>query len=560
MSKYTIGLDFGTLSCRAVIVDVENGSVLASADSKYPHGVMTECLPTGEILPDNWALQHPKDYIETMIQSIKQAVDKSKIDKNDIIGIGVDFTASTTLPVFEDGTPLCYLQEFCHNKHAYVKLWKHHGSDKQVKRLNLELVHSGLQRIKYYGGSFHHESSLPRLLAVYQEAPEVYSQMNQWIEAGDWIVWQLTGNLTRCISGAGIKNMYDCITNTYPEKDFLRKIDPDFGNVYEEKCSSVLLPLGSKAGELTNDMAQKLDLPEGIAVAAANMDGHVSAPVIGMKSTTQALAVIGTSCGWFTLSDDMKEIPGICGSVAESMLPDMVCHEAGQSCVGDMYQWFVDNSVPADYYQAASDNNMDIQMYLTQLAEKLRPGQSGLLALDWFNGNRSILADSDLSGLIIGMTLQTKPEEIYRALLEASAFGGRMIVENFISNGLPVNSVIAAGGISQKNCLAMQIYADVLGIPVYIAGSSNGPAHGSALYGAVAAGHKHGGYDSVSEATEHMQQPFTKVYTPIQSNVKTYNKIYSEYKRLHDYFGRTDDNPMKRLIEIRREQNSMTCK
>ncbi len=554
MNRYSIGLDFGTLSCRAVIVNVLNGAVLSSAACGYPHGVMTDRLPGGEPLPDGWALQHPQDYLDTMSSAVKEAVKESGVSPESIIGIGVDFTASTALPTTGDGTPLCMLDAFSGNKHAYVKLWKHHGSGKQVDLLNEAARIHGFDRLQYYGGCFSPESSLPRQLAVLQEAPEVYEAMDQWIEAGDWIVWRLTGKLQRGVSGAGIKEMYDYKTNTYPEKRFLKAVDPRLENLYTHKHASPLLPLGAKAGELTEQAAQWLGLPAGIAVASANMDGHVGAPIIGMKSPDCLMAVIGTSCGWFALSgeSERKAIPGICCGVAHSMWPDMICYEAGQSCVGDMYQWLADNCVPAAYARKAEQEGVDLQRFLTRLAGLLEPGESGLLALGWFSGNRSPLSDSNLTGALLGLTLQTRPEEIYRALLESAAFGGRVIAENYAAAGIRAGQLIVTGGISRKNPLAMQIYADVLNLPVRVAASENGPAHGAALFGAVAAGEERGGWKTVREAADAMEQPFAASYLPIPKNVKVYDALYREYRRLFEAFGQDSSSVMKRVLEIRR--------
>lgn len=556
MSKYSLGMDFGTLSCRAVLADVQDGSVIASAAAEYAHGVLTERLPTGTALPDGWALQHPQDYLNAMVSAVQKAVSDSGIHPESIIGIGVDFTASTALPVTSDGTPLCMLPQFAANPHAYVKLWKHHGAARQVEQLNAIVAKHPLERLQYYGGSFGPESSLPRQLALLKEAPEIYHAMAQWVEAGDWIVWQLTGSLSRSISGAGIKEMFDVTTGTYPDKSFLRLADERLENLYEEKHCSLLLPLGARAGGLIPEMADQLGLRAGTAVAAANMDGHVSAPVIGMERPNAVMAVIGTSCGWFTLSNEEKPraIPGLLGAVKHSMWPDMVCYEAGQSCVGDMYQWFADHCVPTEYRQQAQYEHISIQSYLTQLAQRLTPGSSGLLALDWFNGCRSPFADSNLSGMVLGLTLRTRPEEIYRALLEAAAYGGRMIVENYRAHGMSLSSVIATGGISRKNPLAMQIYADVLNMPVFIAASDNGPAHGAALYGAVAAGSAQGGYDTVRQAAESMRQPFAGRYTPDPQSVSVYEELYQEYKQLAKWFAQGGSNVMQRLGTIRRIQ------
>lgn len=554
MSAYTIGIDFGTLSTRAVVVDVLNGSVLGAHEFAYPHGVMTESLPDGQKLPERWALQHPQDYLDALKATVIGAVAASGVEKDKIVGIGVDFTASTTLPVTKEGIPLCFLPRFQHNKHAYVKLWKHHGALAQTEHINRVCEQIKPAFLSYYGGKYDCEWPLPKLLQILQEAPEVYDAMAAWVEAGDWIVWQLTGRLSKCVSSAGVKEQYNLRAQAYPDPEFLGAIDARLRDFYSAKLSPKPLKLGTKAGNLTPAMAKTFGLSTNVCISAANMDGHVSAPVIGMERPGQLMSVIGTSCGWFALTkgEPARKIPGICCAAEDSMWPGMVCYEAGQSCVGDMYQWLSEGFVPPNYHKAAREQGLTVQQYLTRLAAGLRPGQSGLLMLDWLNGNRSILSDAKLSSMILGLTLQTRPEEVYRAALEACAFGARMIVENYTSYGIAADSVIASGGISRKNELAMQIYADVLGLPIHIAGTEYGPAHGAALFAAVAAGC----YADVPAASAAMKQPFLKTYWPSEKSKRTYDMLYAQYKTLYRYFGQGQNDVMKTLMRIRQAADS----
>jgi L-ribulokinase len=430
-----------------------------------------------------------------------------------------------------------------------VKLWKHHGAVRQTEHINRVCEKKKPAFLPYYGGKYDSEWPLPKLLELREEAPEVYNTMAAFPEAGDWVVWQLTGNFTKCVSSAGVKEQYDLRTGSYPSEAFLGAIDIRLRDYYVTKLSPTPRPLGTKAGNLTPAMAEALGLSTSVSVSVANMDGHVSAPVVGMERPGQLMAVIGTSCGWFALTkgEPAKKIPGICCAVEDSMWPGMVCYEAGQSCVGDIYKWLTDGFMPPEYHDKAVAQGLTLQQYLTALASKLHPGESGLLMLDWLNGNRSILSDARLSGMILGLTLQTKPEEVYRAALEACAYGARMIVENYVEHGIKADSVIACGGISRKNALAMQIYADVLGLPIHIAGSEHGPAHGSALFAAVAAGC----YPDVQSASAAMKQPFLKTYEPCESSRKIYDALFAQYKQLYQYFGQGGNDVMKVLMDIR---------
>lgn len=550
--KYTIGVDFGTLSARAVLLEVPSGREAAAAVYEYPHGVMDEQLPSGRRLPQDWALQNPQDYLEALGHTIPAVLREADVSPDDVIGVGTDFTACTVLPVKADGTPLCFLPQWKDEPHAYVKLWKHHAAQDKANRLNAIAEERGETFLARYGGKISSEWAIPKLWQILDEAPGVYEAMDRFIEAADWIVWQLTGVETRNSCTAGYKEIWSK-REGYPSEDFFAALDERLRRVVDEKLSRTITPLGQKAGEITQKAAALTGINPGTAVAVGNVDAHVCVPAVGIDGPGKLLAIIGTSTCHILMGREECKVSGMCGVVADGVMPGYFGYEAGQSCVGDHFAWFVDNCLPAAYVEDARAKGMNIHTYLRQKAQGLKPGESGLLALDWFNGNRSVLVDVDLTGLILGMTLQTKPEEIYRALIEATAYGTRMIVETFRENGVPVDEFYASGGISQKDPMAMQIYADVLRMPVRIAGSQQGPALGSAIFAAVAAGKDAGGFADVFDAARRMGKVKEAAYEPVAEHAQVYDRLYTEYKRLHDYFGRGENDVMKRLKALKKQ-------
>ena len=546
MSKYTIGVDYGSLSGRAVLVDVATGEELASSVYEYPHAVMETQLPDGTKLGHDWALQHPQDYLDVLSHTIPAVLKEAGVSNEDVIGVGTDFTACTILPVKADGTPLCFLPEYKNRPHAYVKMWKHHAAQDKANMLNEIAEKRGETWLKNYGGKISSEWAIPKIWQILDEDEEIYNAMDRFIEAADWIIWQLCGKETRNSCTAGYKAMFNKRLG-YPSDDFFKALDPRLEHVIDEKFSRDITPLGGCAGYVTEKAAALTGLKVGTAVAIGNVDAHVCVPAVGIDGPGKMLAIMGTSTCHMMMGTTETQVPGICGVVEDGILPGFFGYEAGQSCVGDHFAWFIDNCLPASYYEDAEKQGMNIHKYLRAKAEVKKPGESGLLALDWWNGNRSVLVDVDLTGMMLGITLQTKPEDIYRALIEATAYGTRMIVENYRENGIPVEEFYASGGISQKDPMTMQIYADVLNMPIKIAGSLQGPALGSAIFASVAAGKEKGGYDNIFEAARALGKVKDTVYTPIPENVELYNKIFAEYRTLHDYFGRGANDVMKRL-------------
>ena len=542
MPRYTIGVDFGSLSGRAVLVDASDGREIESAQFNYPHGVMDRALPTGISLSADWALQHPQDYLDVLDRTLPELA--RQVDPADIVGIGLDCTSSTVLPVDAQGTPLCLTDRFRDTPHAYVMMWKHHAAQEQARRMTRAAEERGEPWLPFYGGKVNAEWYFPKLLQVLEEAPEVYAATAHYVEMADWLVWRLTGRQTRSAGCLGYKAFY---TGRFPEKSFFRALNPAFENVIEEKVSGPILRPGERAGTLTEEAALRYGLRPGIAVAAGNIDAHVCVPAAGIDGPGHLLAIIGTSTCHIVMGEHALPVPGMSGVVRDGVLPGWAGYEAGQSCVGDSFHWFERTCVPEAYRQEAASRGMTVQQLLTEKASRLRPGESGLMALDWWNGNRSVLADADLTGLLLGMTLQTAPEDIYRALIESTAYGARVILENYRQSGVPVEAFHASGGIPPKNALAMQIYADVLNMPVRIASAAQGPALGSAIFAAVAAGL----YPDAVGATRAMGGRDEKIFYPRPENAAIYDQLYREYKALHDLFGRGGNDMMKRLKAIR---------
>ena len=533
--NYTLGLDFGTLSVRALIVDARDGRTVAEAVSEYPHGVMDSALPDGTPLPPRFALQHPQDYLDSMTAAIRKALATAHtaegITPEDIAAMGVDFTACTMLPVDGTGTPLCLDPAFAADPHAYVKLWKHHGATCEADEINALAAARGESWLPSYGGTVSCEWMLPKILETLRKAPAVFEATHRFTEAADWISRMLTGSETHAAAFAGYKGLWH--GGQYPSDEFLSALDPALKGLIGGKISPRVDPVGGVAGRLSGRGAALTGLPEGTPVALPMIDAHAALPALGMTRAGDLTVILGTSTCHILNTAEAKEVTGICGYVQDGVIPSLCTYEAGQAAVGDCFDWFVKYCVPAIYTEAARDAGVSIHAYLRSLAEKKAPGESGIVALDWWNGNRSILVDPTLTGVITGLTLATRPEDIYRALIEATAFGTRVIVEQYRSFGIPISRVIAAGGIARKDPLMMQIYADVLNIPLAVSTATQAGALGSAVYAAVAGGL----YPTVTDAADAMAAKVERVYTPSAEAVEAYEGLYRRYRELHDHFG-----------------------
>ncbi|GGT97506.1 ribulokinase [Actinomadura citrea] len=530
-----VGVDFGTLSGRAVVVRVADGAELGGAVHDYADAVIERALPvTGETLPPDWALQNPADWRAVLSTAVPAAVAEAGVDPAQIVGIGTDFTSCTVLPVLSDGTPLCELPESAGRPHAWPKLWKHHAAQPQADRITA-LAHERAEKwIKRYGGRISSEWQFAKALQVLEEDPDTYRRTERWIEAADWIVWQLTGRETRNACTAGYKGIHQ--DGGYPSADYLAALHPGFADFAATRLAHPLSPLGSRVGTLTAEAARRTGLPEGIAVAAGNIDAHVTAPAARAVENGRLLAIMGTSTCHVVSSAVLAEVPGICGVVDGGITAGAYGYEAGQSAVGDIFAWWT-RMTGRDHDELAAGSAAPV-------------GSHGLVALDWTGGNRSVLVDHHLSGVIAGMTLATRPEEVYRALMEATAYGTRVIVEAFEAAGVPVEEFVVAGGL-KRNAALMQIYADVLRRPVSIAASDQAPALGAAIHAAVAAG----AYRDVPEAAAVMGRVVTAAYAPDPARARVYDLLYAEYRELHDHFAARGGASSAVLHRLRRLRN-----
>ena len=559
---YTIGLDYGTNSVRCLIVDVTNGNEPGTAVYEYETGEAGIILDSAD---HNLARQNPADYLKGAEITIKAAILQAKkadsnFDTSKIIGIGVDTTGSTPLPVDKNGTPLSMSEQFRDNPNAHAWLWKDHTGHAEAAEITELAQKEHPEYLTKCGGIYSSEWFFSKILHCLRADPKVYDAAYTWIEHADWVPAILTGTdrpdkLKRCRCAAGHKAMFNDSWGGYPAKDFLTKLDPKLGRL-RDTLSDKTYAVDTKAGDLTKEWAEKLSVPAGIPVAMGAFDAHLGGVGSGIKEGV-LVKIIGTSTCDMLVSETGKklaDIPGICGIVDGSILPGFFGLEAGQSAVGDIFNWFV------NYIQAGGKSAGSHEV-LTEKAAKLKPGQSGLMALDWNNGNRTILVDQRLTGLLLGQTLHTKPEEIYRALIEATAFGALTIINRFEEYGVKVKEVINCGGIAEKNPLIMQIYADVTGREMKISRSAQSCALGSAVAAAVVAGSGSGGYDNYADAQTAMCGIKDTTFKPIAENHAVYKKLYGIYKQLHDAFGLKETsaklaNVMKDLLNIKDAANA----
>jgi L-ribulokinase len=508
--KYALGIDFGTESGRVMLVRLSDGEEVAWSVVPYANGVLDRHLPDGTPLGQDWALQDPRDYLSALRQGIPNVLRESGTPSECIVAIGTDFTACTILPTLADGTPLCLLPEFAGHPHAWVKLWKHHAAQAQANRLNAIALERNEPILRVYGGKTSSEWFFAKALQILEEAPEIYAAADRLIEAGDWIVGQMTGQERRNECTAGYKGMWIKGAG-FPSKAFFRAVHPAFENVVEEKLTTDFYPLGSCAGGLKREMAQATGLRPGTPVAVGNVDAHVGVPACGVVEPGRMVMMMGTSLCHMLIGAKRRFVEGVSGVIQDGIVPGWWGYEAGQSAVGDIYAWFFRTV-------AASPEELTLE------AAQLKPGESGLLALDWWNGNRSVLVDADLSGVLVGATLATRPAEIYRALVEATAFGTHTIIRAFEKTGVPIRELVACGGLAEKSPLVLQIFADVTNRTIRLPRSLQASGLGAAMQGAVAAGV----YSDIAEAARHMARMQSFCYRPDSEAHAMYERLYVE--------------------------------
>ncbi|GKU83904.1 ribulokinase [Niallia sp. NCCP-28] len=555
-SFYTIGIDYGSESGRVLIVDVRTGTIKGSHVTPYAHGVIIDTLPDGSTeIPKGSALQHPSDYLEVMEVGIPLALKMAGIDPSQIVGLGIDFTSSTVLPVDENLHPLCLKKEYEHSYHAWVKLWKHHHTKKQTDKIFQLATQRKENWMRKLGYNISEEWMIPKIFEVFEDGTDIYNKTAYFLEASDWLVSLLTNSLTRNNCSLGFKAFWN-EKQGFPT-EFFNLLHPNFGETILSKLGGEIKNVGTCAGFLTQEWAEKLSLPVGLPIATGIIDAHSAVLGTGVYQAEKMLMVMGTSTCHMMLNKEEKEVSGISGVVKDAIMPGLYAYEAGQSAVGDLFGMYVKKHVPHAYYLEAEANNLSIFDFLEKKAAELFPGENGLIALDWHNGNRSVLSDADLSGLLVGLSLYTKPEEIFRAYLESTAFGAKIIAETYKEWGMNINEVVACGGLPQRNPLLMQIYADVLNMPIRISKSDYAPAIGAAILGAVAAGSQKGGYDNMELAVQAMSQPIEKTYYPVKEHVGVYDNMFQYYKQLHNYFGVRQVGMMKALKQFK-EQKKLT--
>ena len=544
---YTIGVDFGTQSARAVLCRVSDGAVLSESECPYAHGVMSERLPCGTPLPPDYALQHPQDFLDALHATVHGVLDQSDINRADIIGMGMDFTCSTPLPVDKAGTPLCFDPRFERNPHAYIKLWKHHAAQWEAARLTELMREHDPELLPCVGGRLSPEAFFPKVWQVLREAPDVFDAADRFLEVGDWLTQRLTGNENLARSLATHKAQYREGVG-YPP--LLRYADPRLAGMIGAKVRGKLIDIGAVSGYLTARQAAWLGLPAGIVVTAPHPDAMASLPALGITGPGPAALAAGTSSAMILCYSQFLPVEGTTSITLDNTLPGLYGYASGQAAFGDLLGWFVSRCAPEEVLRAAQDAHISAHEELSRRAARLRPGESGLICLDWWNGNRSCLADMRLSGMLLGMTLQTRPEEIYRALMEGLGFGLRCIIDAHERAGVPIRALHVSGGISYKTPLFMQLLSNIIQRPLYISKPLPTPAVGMAILSACAAGTQKGGYDQLDEAAARMSCLSDIRYQPDASQAAAYDALYQEYIALHDYFGRGANDVMKRLRDL----------
>ena len=547
--NYALGMDFGTESVRFLLVDTNDSSNTASEVVAYEHGVIDKTLPGIEtMLPADWALQHPADWMNGIREGVRKLLETAEVRAEEVIGIGIDFTSCTMLPVDEQGIPLCLHDKFAGEPHAWPKLWKHHASQPQADSFNHVARETGFERLDDFGSRISSEWMIPKALQILQEKPEIYDSAASFMEAGDWIVRQLTGAVTRNSCAAGYKSLWAKGIG-FPNQDLLGRLDPRFASFANEKLGGKIMPPGECAGRLQPDIAAGIGLVPGTPVGAAIIDAHSAVLGSGVVVPGKMVLVVGTSTCHMLLGDKKVRIKGIAGAVDDGIVAGFCGYEAGQAATGDILVWLVRRLI-GDLISDEIAGEDALFARLEEQAIGLEPGSGGLVALDWWNGNRSVLMDANLSGLLIGLTLDTSAAQIYRAPIEATGFGTRRIIAAFEDEDVAINELYLCGGLARKSKLLRQVYADICGRELHLAASDHASALGAAMLGAVAAGKSGGGFDSLLEAAEKIVPPSAETIQPNPEAAAAYNDIYSLYLDLHDQFGIENKSIMRQLKSL----------
>lgn len=548
-----LGFDFGSLSCRVLAVDVDTGDCVYQASRDYPHGVIKGTLPETNItLDENWFLQDPADYIEVMCGLTHAAI--AELGAETIVSIGTDFTNCTVVGIRENGLPLCAYEEYRNNPHAWVKLWKHHAAQPYAERIEQVLKETETPWLNEYGGNISSEWFFPKLLQIYQEAPDIFAACDFYLEAADYIVYFLTGNIIRNSATLGVNAFYSP-ERGYPEKELLNRFSEGFGDAVYPKLKGSIVPVGSRAGRLCENAAKRMGLSTAVVISAGHGDSEVACAGLGATESGTMIMVMGTSTCYQMIYERKRFFNGVCAVVENGMIPELVAYESGQPAVGDAFSWYVENMMPAEYARQASAQDMSALQYMNVLASRLLPGEAGLISLDWFNGNRSVLMDYKLKSFVAGLSLDTKPEAIFRSMIEATAFGARKIIEGYENAGVHIEKLIAVGGLSLKSELTMQIYADVLGRALCVATTPNASAMGACVCGAVAYRNETGTRAAFEAEAKRLVRGAEKRYQPNEKATVIYNELYKVFCSLHDFAGLYSDicSELNRIQRVSRK-------
>lgn len=546
--RYVIGVDYGTQSARAVVTEIATGRTLGEKVCVYAHGVMDQALPDGTRLqgPD-WALEDPMDYRAALGDVVRGAVQNAGVAREEVGALAIAATACTLMPVTRDMTPLCALERFKSRPHAYAKLWKHHRAQRYADRMTAAANNMGLSILDDFGGRVSSEWAIPKVLEVYSEDLEVYEAADRFMQFSDWLTAILTGDPdVQNGSIATYKNMWSRRVGDLDDA-YLRAVCPEAPRIVHEKLRGKKYMAGKPAGKLTPSWAKELGLTAGTTVGMAHTDAHAAALGVGAADEGDYVFIMGTSSCGHLLAKKKTPVPGVTGEREDGLVPGYTCYSAGQASVGDMLEWFVKKAVPADYTASARAAQRDIYQFLEQKASLQRPGECGLVALDWWAGNRSTLVNADLSGLIVGLKMDTRPEDVYRALLDSIAFGHREILDNYAAHGLTARRIVLCGGIANKNELLLQTMADVLNRPVEVSAQPQATALGAAMCAAAALAVSLGGYASLREAVRQMKGGAREILSPDPENAARYERLYQIYHRLYQFFGRQEPQMMKAL-------------
>ncbi|MCG7338194.1 ribulokinase [Staphylococcus sp. ACRSN] len=528
---FSIGIDYGTSSGRVFLVDTSNGNIISSYIKEYEHGTISETL-NGQELPHHYFLQNADDYVDILEKGVKYVLEDSQVAANDVIGIGIDFTSCTIVFLDKEFNPLHNHSDLIDNPHAYVKLWKHHGAQEEATYMKKISEKYNQSWIQYYGHNVSSEWMIPKILEVKRLAPEILTRSAYIMEAGDYLVSLLTGKNTRSNCGIGFKGFYN--EQDGFNYDFFKAVDSELPDIIKSKCEAPVVKIGESAGKLTKQFQQLWGLSNKVEVSPFIIDAHSGVLGVGAIKQGEFTSVIGTSTCHLLLDSKQEPIPAITGSVKDAIIPNMYAYEAGQPAVGDLFNYSA-KMAPKAIVDKANEKNISVLEYLEVLASNIDIEKQHVTVMDWHNGNRSILSDSLLTGSIMGLTLTTPYEMIHRAYIEATAFGTKMILQQFENNNIDIHTVYAAGGIPMKSKLLIDIYANVLNKPIVVIDASNATALGAAMLGAYVGG----AYKSVKETVMTMKQPVYYRKQPDPNKVKQYERLFERYQAIHDLLGKS---------------------